>query len=218
MSEPGTVSLRLPEVLPVSGLRVEVIEGPDSGASCDATSDRVTIGTATGNDLVLTDPTVSRFHVELSASEGGVRVTDHGSTNGTRIGTTLVERAIADHGSVLHVGRTTLRVSDGRRGVVDLHDRDAFGELRGRTTGMRRLMAKVKKVAASDVAVLLIGETGTGKELIARAVHEHSKRAARPTTMHREGCTYLGPMPQEWRSVTSHSPRKKTLEILDSRD
>jgi DNA-binding NtrC family response regulator len=177
---PSTVALKLPEALPIAGLRVEVVEGPDAGKAYDAAQDSITVGTAEGNDLVVTDPTVSRYHVELEAIDDGVRVTDHGSTNGTRIGAVRVERGVAALGSLVEVGRTKLRVTDGRRGVVDLHDADALGELRGRTNVMRRLMAKVKRVATSNVPVLLVGETGTGKELIARAIHDQSDRRERP--------------------------------------
>ena len=70
--------------LPVRGLACEVIDGPDLNAR--ATGDVLTIGTATGSDLRLTDPTVSRFHVELRRDDLGILVTDHGSTNGTYAG------------------------------------------------------------------------------------------------------------------------------------
>jgi formate hydrogenlyase transcriptional activator len=51
-----------------------------------------------------------------------------------------------------------------------------FGEIVGRSSGMKRVMEKVAKVAHSDATVLLLGETGTGKELVARALHNRSKR------------------------------------------
>src|SRR6185436_3744237 len=72
--------------LPVRTLRVDVIEGPDAGAAHASAGEALTIGTARGNDLVLTDDTVSRYHVELSRGRGGVRVVDCGSTNGTYAG------------------------------------------------------------------------------------------------------------------------------------
>src|SRR5262249_61810845 len=51
-------------------------------------------------------------------------------------------------------------------------------EMVGLSNGLRRILAEVDKVAATDSTVLILGETGTGKELIARAIHKKSKRAA----------------------------------------
>jgi len=80
--------------LPVRTLRVEVLEGPDAGAWRVAAAETLTIGTAEGNDLVLTDPTVSRFHLELAARGDGIQVVDHGSTNGTLAVGVRVERPV----------------------------------------------------------------------------------------------------------------------------
>src|SRR5437588_116724 len=52
--------------LPIGTLKVEALEGPDVGRAAVAESDTLTVGTAAGNDLTLTDPTVSRFHLELA--------------------------------------------------------------------------------------------------------------------------------------------------------
>ncbi|HWY22508.1 MAG TPA: PAS domain S-box protein [Candidatus Acidoferrum sp.] len=51
-----------------------------------------------------------------------------------------------------------------------------FGEIVGRSSALREVMQKVARVAPSDATVLLLGETGTGKELVARALHRLSKR------------------------------------------
>jgi formate hydrogenlyase transcriptional activator len=51
-----------------------------------------------------------------------------------------------------------------------------FGEIIGRSSALREVLEKVAKVAPSDATVLLLGETGTGKELVARALHHLSKR------------------------------------------
>jgi formate hydrogenlyase transcriptional activator len=55
-----------------------------------------------------------------------------------------------------------------------------FEEIVGSSEGLRRVLAQVAKVAGTDSTVLLLGETGTGKELIARAIHKRSRRAAEP--------------------------------------
>ncbi len=85
----------------ISTLRVDVVDGPDAESSCDGTNERLTIGTARGNDLVLSDPTVSRFHMEAQPHPSGFLVTDCGSTNGTYAGDIRIERAFVPAGQYL---------------------------------------------------------------------------------------------------------------------
>jgi DNA-binding NtrC family response regulator len=165
---------------PLHGLRAEVITGADAKKSFVATSDAITIGTAQDNSLVLTDETVSRYHVEVLRVGDRIIVQDHGSTNGTRIGAIQVERAAVPPGTVLILGQTSVRIDDGAPVSIEAYDDDALGSLRGRSPEMRSLMARIRRAAESDASVLILGETGTGKELIARAVHEASARAKHP--------------------------------------
>src|SRR4029077_2933831 len=59
-------------------------------------------------------------------------------------------------------------------------DRDSmFEDIVGSSDALRKVLRQVDKVAASDSTVLVLGETGTGKELIARAIHKRSRRAER---------------------------------------
>ena len=166
--------------LPVRTLQVEVVDGPDAGEASKATSEHLTVGTADGNDLVLSDPTVSRYHLELVRGDQGIEVVDHGSTNGTIHQGVRIQRAVVRPGTVLSLGRTAIRIGDGGRVTVELHEQDEWAGLRGRTPVMRRLMARVRRAAQSDSAVLLVGESGTGKELIARALHDEGPRRAGP--------------------------------------
>ena len=165
---------------PVGTLRVDVVEGPDAGRSQVADSETLTVGSADGNDLVLTDPTVSRFHLELVRREDGIAVVDHESTNGTDVGGVRLIRAVVPAGTLLRVGRSRLRVGEGQATTVELHGMDELGDLRGRSSGMRRLMARLQKAAPTEKAVLLIGESGTGKEVCARVLHDLSPRASGP--------------------------------------
>ncbi|MFO0729219.1 MAG: sigma 54-interacting transcriptional regulator [Myxococcota bacterium] len=165
---------------PIRGLRVEVLEGPDRGQTQEASSETLTIGSAPGNDLVLTDTTVSRYHVELRRDGDRILVEDHSSTNGTVAGGVTIQRATIAPGTVLTLGRTQIRVADGH--IVDLEaiDEDNLGPLRGRAPEMRTLMARIRRVAQAGASVLVLGETGSGKELIARALHEESPRKDAP--------------------------------------
>jgi transcriptional regulator with GAF, ATPase, and Fis domain len=165
----------------VRTLHVDVIEGQDAGKSVEASEDTLTIGSAESNDLVLTDPTVSRFHLDLRTLEsGGVRLSDLNSKNGTWLGGARLFEATVPAGAVLQLGRTKIRLSDGKQKDVAVHAAPVLSGLLGAHPAMRRLMARIQRVAPSDAVALVTGESGTGKELVARAIHDQSARAARP--------------------------------------
>jgi DNA-binding NtrC family response regulator len=166
--------------IPVRLLQVEVVQGPDQGRRVCATADTLSIGSADGNELVLADPLVSRFHLELARRPDGVLVTDLQSTNGTFAGVFRLERAIVPRDTQLRVGRSVLHIGDGDEVSLPLHAENALAGLRGGSSVMRRVMARVERAARSDVSVLVVGESGTGKELVARALHELSPRAKGP--------------------------------------
>lgn len=167
-------------LLPVQTFTVEVVGGADAGKRRYADEETMTIGTAAGNDLTLSDDTVSGYHLELAGRDDGVLVIDHGSTNGTRVGTALIHKAVVSSGSLLEIGKTRLRVTIGDQELLDVPEPQQLGKMVGATPQMRRLMALVRKAAASDIPVLLVGESGTGKELIAHGLHTVSRRADKP--------------------------------------
>ena len=166
--------------LPVRMIRLEVVAGPDTGRSLSS-SDDVSVGTASHNHLVLKDPTVSRYHLEVRRRGDRFLVVDLGSTNGTEVGPALLQAtsATVPAGTILGLGETRLRIDDGEVHLV-APGPERLGDLRGRHPSMRRLMAMIQRVAKSDVPVLVLGESGTGKELIARAIHDESGRADEP--------------------------------------
>jgi DNA-binding NtrC family response regulator len=156
--------------------------GVVGGTPC-ATSSRaeLTIGTAQGNDLVLADPTVSRHHCVIAVTPRGFQLRDLGSTNGTWLGGHRIEIAYIAPKSTFRVGGVTLGfdwLDDEIR--EELSTDDAFGEAIGRSAVMRRIFAILARIAPSDSTVLVEGETGTGKGLVADLIHRRSPRANGP--------------------------------------
>jgi DNA-binding NtrC family response regulator len=160
-------------------LRVVVARGPDKGRSAAIDKEEIVVGTGPSCDLQLTDPTVSRNHLTLRVTEQGLLVTDLDSTNGTLIEGRRVRGAYVKAGERLDVGATRLRVEATRESAeLPLSGGERFGRLLGRSVAMRRLFALVEQVAHEEATVLLLGETGTGKDAVAEAIHEASPRRA----------------------------------------
>jgi transcriptional regulator with GAF, ATPase, and Fis domain len=158
-----------------------VIEGPDAGLVVEVNRKKTYLGRSTACDVALRDPSVSGNHAELEAIEGGFLLRDLDSTNGTFIGETRVVEVFLHPGCQFRMGSSVVEFR-GAGGVVEipLSHQDRFDDVVGRSVPMRELFATLEKVAPSDLTVLIEGETGTGKERIARAIHNKSRRASRP--------------------------------------
>ena len=165
----------------VRRFRLHVAEGPARGESWESSSDRCSIGSHRSNDLVIDDPTVSRFHCEILLDLRGARVRDLDSRNGTWLdGVATVESYLRD-GSVIRLGRSSFRFELGEQtNRLQLSERDSFGALVGISPAMRAAFALLERAAGSEATVLVQGETGTGKELAAEGIHAASARARRP--------------------------------------
>ncbi len=158
-----------------------VVEGPDRGESVSLADGPVLVGSSPSCELPLTDKTVSRRHVEAVHEPFGVVVRDLGSTNGSFIhGQRFVEIVLA-YGATFKLGKTVIKLLPEEEEVQpELSDDDFFGNLKGEDPKMRRLFALLKDVAATEATVIIEGETGTGKELVAEEIHRHSPRAGGP--------------------------------------
>jgi len=164
----------------VSTLRAEVVSGPDKGANAVG-GDVLSVGTARDNALVVSDFTVSRYHLEAAARPGGIVISDLGSTNGTYIGSVRIERAIVPPGTIVTIGGSTVRFDDAiRRTITAPTESHEFAGMIARSPAMLRLFADIERVAATPTSVLIVGESGTGKERVAEALHARSGRANEP--------------------------------------
>jgi len=161
--------------------RLEVTAGPDRGKSVDVDRPRLRIGTGPANDLVLSDRSVSRLHAEIELGPEGFRLRDLGSTNGTRVGGLRVIDAFLEPGAKLRLGATEVRFEAAGEGLAQrLDPAGSFGGLVGESVPMRALFAQLRRVAPTDATVLLVGESGTGKDLAAEAIVEASPRKDGP--------------------------------------
>jgi DNA-binding NtrC family response regulator len=197
--EPSTV-LRTtfdPTPLAQSRFHLEVIEGPDTGLAFTLDSDspgRSLLGKSPSCDVRLSDPAVSRRHAALEIAGTRLRISDLGSSNGTAVDGLHVVEAFLVGRELLRVGRSTIRVERDDTARPPPPRPPAlthFGRVVGASTEMRRLYALAARLAASDVSVVIEGQTGTGKEQLAEALHEEGPRASGPFVVF--DCTAVPP-------------------------
>ena len=161
-------------------VRLRVKSGPDVGSQSTVARSRITIGRSAVNDLVLTDSSISGTHAEIVIGDDGVQLHDLGSTNGSFIGGIRVVSAWIEPGMVIKLGKTEIELSSADEVQIPISGEDHFGALYGRSPAMREVFATLERVAPTEMSVLIGGETGTGKELVARALHDESNRQKGP--------------------------------------
>ncbi len=180
-SEPTKTVISTPNSMSVRAVTLHVTKGPDAGRVARVDQPTFTIGGGDSADFRLTDPGVSRAHLHLALGPGGVRLRDAGSKNGTFMGNARVHELTLTGDAAVTMGGTTLAIAIAAQ-VTDLpmSANDRFGEAIGNSPIMRHLFASLEKAAASELTILLEGESGVGKDLLARAIHAKSPRAHGP--------------------------------------
>ena len=176
--EIATEAHKLPSAS-IEQLRVVVIEGPDAGKSFELDAGaptRLLVGTSPACFIKLSDSTVSRRHAAFEPTpRGAYRLNDLGSTNGTVVDGVRVGEAFVRGGEIVRFGSTTVRLET-TQGPADrppaLSHAMRFGRMFGASVAMRRLYPLCELLANARVPVVIEGETGTGKEVLAESLHE----------------------------------------------
>lgn len=178
----------------LGGVRLEVRTGADAGACFELGTASTGTGQATGrhpagasrfvggragdHDVVLTDPSISSTHFELSIASDHVVLRDLDSRNGTWVGQArLIGPVALQDGAEFDAGRCRLRLSFGGSVQVPIAVEASFGALRGVSPAIREVFATLARLAPKPITTLVLGETGTGKEEVARALHHASGRS-----------------------------------------
>ena len=173
-----------PPLREASRFVIEVTEGADVGKRATVEAERpsaLLVGQGGSCELRLDDRQVSRRHLSLDVEGTTLRLRDLGSTNGTFIGGLRVHDVSLSGGEVIRVGGTSLRVSAAAAASApSLSAATSFGKLIGESVEMRRLYPLCERLAQVDVPVVIEGETGTGKEVLAESLHESGSRAKGP--------------------------------------
>jgi DNA-binding NtrC family response regulator len=157
---------------------LEVTRGPESGLRTQLTLPSIRLGSAPDNDVILSDPTVSRCHAEIRITPTGLMVRDLGSTNGTFCNDVRVIEAYLEPDMTCALGATQVRVSRAvEERAYEIGSEDSLGSLVGCSAPMRELYGLLKAVAPSPTTALIRGESGSGKEVVARTLHELSGRS-----------------------------------------
>jgi transcriptional regulator with GAF, ATPase, and Fis domain len=163
------IRLVRPKLVVLTGEKKGTEIGIDRGA-------RMTIGSAPGCEIVLPDVSERHAEIEVAADGSGIRVFDR-SSGATRLNGSPINEAILEPGGTLDLGGVEIRLSDGPDTVTILPStKESFGKAKGRSLVMREIFGVLEAVADTFATVLLLGETGTGKDVVAHAIHEASPR------------------------------------------
>ena len=174
---------------------LRVIEGIDKGRSLEVNGTEpspLLVGKGPTANLQLRDPSASRRHLSVEIERGQLHVVDAGSMNGTRIDNVRVTDGYANGGEHLYLGNTVIYVERvAPHAQVSRPALSHFARVVGASPAMQRLYPLCEKLAKSDVPVIIEGETGTGKEALAEALHEAGPRAQNPFVVF--DCTSVPP-------------------------
>ncbi|HEY3353562.1 MAG TPA: sigma 54-interacting transcriptional regulator [Polyangia bacterium] len=161
--------------------KLVVLKGSQRGREFVISSDVIRVGKADDNDLVLPEETVSRLHFEIIRDSRGYLLRDMQSTNGTFLDGAEVREAYVRAGSVITAGTVQIKFQPFQERIEILPiEAESLGELIGKSTRMREIFGLLERIGPTEATVMIGGETGTGKDLVARTLHQLSRRRDGP--------------------------------------
>jgi DNA-binding NtrC family response regulator len=163
---------------PGDGQALVVVSGPATGLQRLIDEEEIRIGKATSNHVCVPDPTVSRFHCVIERTGRGLLLRDLGSFNGTQVGGCWVESAYVAPQIPITIGNSVMQICPADAEAPA--PRTAGPRVLGTSPAIQRIVSMLPRLAASSATVLLEGETGTGKSMIAELIHLMGPRAAGP--------------------------------------
>ena len=170
-----------PEVVSLRKCQLVILEGPDKNKKMTLSKNVIKIGKKENNDLVLTDKTVSRNHLEIEYRDDSFILRDLESTNGTYLNGNKVKEAFLSPGDFIKLGNSAIEfVMFDEKVSIAPSSKNEFGEMVGKSRKMRQIFAILEKISPTNATVIIEGETGTGKDLVARAIHTNSSRKSKP--------------------------------------
>jgi DNA-binding NtrC family response regulator len=159
-------------------LRRCILQAADDSAEWTFDKEEIRIGSMEDNDVVINDDTVSRYHCRIVQDDTSYVLVDNSSTNGTFVNKVRVREAYLKPGCVVAVGQSLLKFNAREEEVQIVPSaRDRCGGLIGADGKMREIYSIIEKIAPTATTVVIDGETGTGKEVVAQTIHNLSPRA-----------------------------------------
>ena len=169
------------KTLLIKKVKLVVAKGKELGREFVIDKGLLRIGSKKENDVVIADDTVSRHHAVIEEKKGQYVIKDLESTNGAFVDGLRVSEAFLNEGSIIRLGNTELRFIPVEEKIeLTPSKKDRFGDIVGKGKEMKEVFGILEKVSKTDATILITGETGTGKELVAKAIHENSNRSKKP--------------------------------------
>ncbi len=139
------------------------------------------IGSQEGSDIEIKDAFVSRKHCRIINRNSRIILMDMGSTNGTYVDNIRVDNVSLPSEGAFRIGKTAIEYKIDRYAEpLRAYAETSLGPMIGASEAMREVFSLVERVASSEATVLVTGESGTGKDLVARLVHQMSHRMDKP--------------------------------------